>query len=113
MAADLSYGAFLTLCTALSYNEWVSAGSPTDRAELARVAEQGRQRVLESVGKLPVLQDEHGLYLDELSPPTRRCETCGGTLEAVRVERLWLLPPHALPEPGGPCMGAYAAGSEP
>lgn len=112
MAADLSYGAFLALCTTVSYNEWLTAGSPTDRTELAKVGEQGRLRVQESLGKLPVLQDERGVHLDELSPPSRRCETCGSALETTRVERTWMLPPHLVPEQTTPCMGAYAQGSE-
>jgi hypothetical protein len=63
--ADLSYKAFLALGTSLCFAEWVALGGPTDRAALAQAAEQSRQRVLESLAKLPVIQDDRGLYLDE------------------------------------------------
>lgn len=65
MAADLSYKAFMTLGTTLSFAEWVALGGPTDRAALDQAAEQSRQRVLESLARLPVIQDDRGLYLDE------------------------------------------------
>lgn len=61
----LSFSVYRTLCTSLSFSEWVALGGPTDRAALAQAAEQSRQRVLESLAKLPVIQDDRGLYLDE------------------------------------------------
>jgi hypothetical protein len=61
----LSFSVYRTLCTSLSFSEWVALGGPTDRAALAQAAEQSRQRVLESLSRLPVIQDDRGLYLDE------------------------------------------------
>jgi hypothetical protein len=109
----LGYALYRTLSTALSYGEWVAAGCPTEQGALAQAAEQSRARVLESLARLPVLQDERGLLLDELSPPALRCEACGVELEGARVERSWLLPQHALPGQDRPCAGAYAKGSTP
>lgn len=97
----------------LAYGEWVEAGCPTGGAALAAEAERSRRRVLESLARLPALQDELGRHSDELSAPARRCGVCGGLLEAVRVETAWVLPLHAGPEQHETCRGTYSPGDAP
>lgn len=65
MSADLSFSTFRRLATSLSFGEWAALGGPTDLNVLAEAAEKSRQRVLESLARLPPIQDDRGLYLDE------------------------------------------------
>jgi hypothetical protein len=57
---------FLALpSTGLSYGRWVELGCPTDPDVLRAEADKQRERVLESLAKLPAIQDELGRHLDE------------------------------------------------
>jgi hypothetical protein len=63
-----TYEAFVASKTALSYGEWVGAGCPLERAVLEHWARRGRERVWQSLAKLPPLQDDRGIHLDEIAP---------------------------------------------
>jgi hypothetical protein len=112
------YEQFLRLPgSSLSYGRWVELGCPTDRAVLQAEAEHQRARVVESLARLPPIQDDLGRHLDERPAGAvgveRRCAGCEAVLSTELYGGAWVLPQHGHPLRERICEGSRTEGAAP